>query len=37
MTWTAPPIVRDGFPLDLPEREALEAFVRYHRQTFLWK
>mgnify|MGYP000847455221 CR=1 FL=1 len=37
MTWTAPPISRDEFPLDLPERRALEAFVTYHRQTFLWK
>lgn len=37
MTWTAPLIDRDEFPLDLPERQALEAFVRYHRQTFLWK
>lgn len=37
MTWTAPPILRDEVPLDLPEREALTAFIRYHRQTLLWK
>lgn len=37
MTWTAPPITRDEFPLELPERQALEAFVTYHRQTLLWK
>jgi hypothetical protein len=37
MTWIAPLISRDEFPLDLPERRALEAFVTYHRQTFLWK
>lgn len=37
MTWTAPPVTRDEFPLDLPERQALEAFVRYHRQTLLRK
>ena len=37
MTWTAPSVTPDEFPLDLPEREALEAFVLYHRQTLLWK
>ncbi|MFT4108612.1 DUF664 domain-containing protein [Propionicimonas sp.] len=37
MTWTAPNVVRDEFPLDLPEREALAAFVTWHRQTLLWK
>lgn len=37
MTWTAPSITRDDVPLDLPEREALEAFISYHRQTLLWK
>lgn len=37
MTWTAPLITRDDFPLDLPERPALQAFVAYHRQTLLWK
>ncbi len=37
MTWTAPSATRDDTPLDLPEREALEAFVTWHRQTFLWK
>jgi uncharacterized damage-inducible protein DinB len=25
------------FPLDLPERQALEAFITWHRQTLLWK
>lgn len=37
MTWTAPTITRDEFALDLPERQALSAFVDFHRQTFLWK
>jgi uncharacterized damage-inducible protein DinB len=37
MTWTAPEVRRDDFPLDLPERQALEAFVTWHRQTLLWK
>lgn len=37
MTWTAPNVVRDEFPLDLPERQALEAFITWHRQTLLWK
>ena len=37
MTWTAPAISRDDFPLDLPERAALEAFITFHRQTLLWK
>lgn len=37
MTWTAPTITRDEFALNLPERQALPAFVNYHRQTFLWK
>ncbi len=37
MTWTAPAISRDDFPLDLPERAALEAFLTFHRQTLLWK
>ncbi|MDQ7992113.1 MAG: DinB family protein [Propionicimonas sp.] len=37
MAWTAPEITRDEFPLDLPERAALEAFLRFHRQTVLWK
>ena len=37
MTWKAPEVSRDDFPLDLPERQALEAFVRWHRQTLLWK
>lgn len=37
MDWTAPPVARDDFPLELPERQALAAFVTYHRQTLLWK
>lgn len=37
MTWTAPQMSRQDFPLDLPERQALEAFVTWHRQTLLWK
>jgi hypothetical protein len=37
MTWTAPETTRDDFPLDLPERAMLTAFLRFHRQTVLWK
>lgn len=37
MTWTAPAVSRDDFPLELPERAALEAFITWHRQTLLWK
>jgi hypothetical protein len=37
MTWTAPEVTREDFPLDLPERQALEAFITWHRQTLLWK
>ena len=37
MTWTAPSLTRVEFPLDLPERPALEAFITWHRQTLLWK
>ncbi len=37
MTWTAPDVTRDEFPLDLPERQALEAFITWHRQTLLQK
>lgn len=37
MTWTAPDITRDETPLDLPERENLQAFVTWQRQTLLWK
>jgi Protein of unknown function (DUF664) len=37
MTWTAPDVTREEFPLDLPERGALEAFITWHRQTLLWK
>ncbi len=37
MTWTAPQATRDDFPLGLPERQALTAFITWHRQTLLWK
>jgi hypothetical protein len=37
MTWTAPDVTREEFPLDLPERGGLEAFITWHRQTLLWK
>ena len=37
MTWTAPEVTREEFPLDLPERGGLEAFITWHRQTLLWK
>ncbi len=37
MTWTAPSVTRDDFPLDLPERQLLQAFITWHRQTLLWK
>jgi uncharacterized damage-inducible protein DinB len=37
MTWTAPQVTRPEFPLDLPERQALAAFIDWHRQTLLWK
>ena len=37
MTWTAPDVTRDEFPLILPERQALESFITWHRQTLLWK
>ena len=37
MTWTAPQMTRQDFPLDLTERQALEAFITWHRQTLLWK
>ena len=30
-------MTRDEFPLDLPERQALEAFINWHRQTLLVK
>ncbi len=30
-------MTRDEFPLDLPERDALEAFITWHRQTLLVK
>lgn len=37
MTWTAPDVDRDDFSLQLPERDALQAFVTWQRQTLLWK
>lgn len=37
MTWTAPAVTREDFPLDLPERQALAAFITWHRHTLLWK
>jgi|BarGraIncu00421A_1022006.scaffolds.fasta_scaffold05100_3 Protein of unknown function (DUF664) len=37
MTWTAPEVTREEFPLDLPERDGLEGFIAWHRQTLLWK
>jgi uncharacterized damage-inducible protein DinB len=30
-------VTRPEFPLDLPERQALAAFIDWHRQTLLWK
>lgn len=33
--WTAPDVTRDEFPLDLSERDDLEAFITWHRQTGL--
>lgn len=37
MTWTAPHVTREDSPLDLPERQSLEAFITWHRQTLLLK
>ncbi|MCA0296329.1 MAG: DinB family protein [Actinobacteria bacterium] len=37
MTWTAPLVTRREFALDLSDRQALEAFISWHRQTLLWK
>ena len=37
MTWVAPDVTRDEFPLDLSERDALTAFITWHRQTLLGK
>lgn len=37
MTWTAPPVSRRVFPLELPERQAMQAFIGWHRETLLWK
>ncbi|HXW38871.1 MAG TPA: DinB family protein [Acidimicrobiales bacterium] len=34
--WTAPPVERSE-PGNFPEREALEAWVDYHRGVLLWK
>ena len=33
MTWTALEVTREEFPLDMPERDGLEAFITWHRQT----
>ena len=30
-------MAREEFPPDLPERQALQAFLTWHRQTLLWK
>ncbi len=35
--WTAPPVSRPEPELVTPEREALEAWLDYHRDTLLWK
>ncbi len=37
MTWTAPAVERCEVPGIAPEREALEAWLDYHRDTLLWK
>lgn len=37
MTWTAPQARREEFALDLSDRQPLEAFITWHRQTLLWK
>jgi len=37
MTWTAPEVKRSEPGLALPERESLEAWLEYHRETLLWK
>ena len=37
MTWTAPQIERRQPPRDAPERESLEGWLDFHRDTLLWK
>jgi uncharacterized damage-inducible protein DinB len=37
MTWTAPEVTRTEPPSVNGERESLEAWLEYHRQTLLWK
>jgi hypothetical protein len=37
MTWTAPPITRQGTSFVAGERQMLEAWLDFHRQTLLGK
>lgn len=37
MPWTAPQIIRRDPPVAAGERQMLEAWLDYHRQTLLWK
>ena len=37
MTWTAPPVARDRAPYVADERETLEGWLDFHRQTLLSK
>ena len=37
MTWTAPLIERSTPPAEGDERTLLNAFLEFHRETFLWK
>jgi uncharacterized damage-inducible protein DinB len=37
MPWTAPKVDRQEPPTAAGERQALEAWLEYHRQTLLWK
>ena len=37
MSWTAPEVTRTDPPFVNGERESLEAWLEYHRQTLLWK
>jgi uncharacterized damage-inducible protein DinB len=37
MTWTAPLVERASVPNHGDERELLDAFLEFHRQTLLWK
>ncbi|MFC6238963.1 DinB family protein [Longivirga aurantiaca] len=37
MSWTAPQIERTEPPYVCDERTALEAWLRFHRETLLWK